>query len=574
MLLRFIGLLLAFGICHGASAESADLKVTVSPAKSALRKNIEGYIGSLGERDLAALEQYRKTAETLAKQAAQALGYYQAQIRSEVIADDPPLLQIYVQRGEPVRLRSVDIRVQGPAATQPSFRVPSHEDLQPGKALNHGTYEQAKSAISSQASRYGYFEGHFVAQRLLIDPNAGVADIELVYESGPRYRLGEVSFNSDAPLDQDLLQRMLPFKGVSDYDSELIAELYSALQSSGYFAGVRIDSEPASAVDGVIPLHVQLQMREPRSLGLGLGFSTDVGPRARVNWTKHWANRWGHSYGYEAELSAPRQNVGLFYDVPGAKPLTDKLRYSGGYQYEEIADTDSVSRLIRLGPEWHSRRPNGWQRVVSLKWQHEDYRLGDDSGISTLLLPGVSYSRLNSDNSIDPSRGYRVQFEVSAAKEGLLSDADIVRASGSVKGLTTFWDKHRLLGRVQAGGTFSSGYSKVPPSLRYFAGGDQSVRGYDYQSLSPRNNLNERIGGRYLLAGSVEYQYEFIENWRVAAFVDKGGAFNDIGLSPLKTGVGMGIRWVSPVGPLRLDLANGLDEDGGFRIHFSMGPEL
>jgi len=273
------------------------------------------------------------------------------------------------------------------------------------------------------------------------------------------------------------------------------------------------------------------------------------------------------------ELSAPRQNLGLWYEMPGDKPLTDKLRLAGGYQNEEIADTDSRSRLLRVGPEWHSLRPNGWQRVLSLKWQHEDYRLGDDNGLSTLLLPGISYSWLESDNRLDPSRGYRLMVEAQAAKEGLLSDTDLIHATASAKGLITLWQRHRLLGRFQLGGTLSD-YESVPPSLRFFAGGDQSVRGYDYQSLSPRNARGERIGGRYMVAGSLEYQYSFAEKWRIAAFVDQGNAFRDFELPNLKTGVGMGVRWVSPVGPLRLDLANGLDDEGGWRVHFSMGPEL
>src|SRR5690606_38605201 len=109
--------------------------------------------------------------------------------------------------------------------------------------------------------------------------------------------------------------------------------------------------------------------------------------------------------------------------MPGDKPLTDNLRLDSGYQYEELADTDSLSRLFTVGPEWHSLRPNGWQRVLSIKWQHEEYRLGDDEGISTLLMPGVAYSILRSDSRLDPNRGYRVQFELAGAQKGLASDA-------------------------------------------------------------------------------------------------------------------------------------------------------
>ena len=555
-------------------AKDAALKVTVSPSKKSLRENIEGYIGSLGKRDAQALEAYRVTAERLANQAAQALGYYKARITSQVIEQDPPLLQLNVERGEPVRLRDVVIRIEGAAASQESFRLPASEDLVSGAQLNHGSYEKAKSAIQSQASRYGYFEGAFSAQELIIDPDLGVADIALVYQSGPRYRFGDISFDARIPLDRELLERMLPFGPDTPYDSEHIAELYHALQSSGYFSSVRIDADPSVAVNAIVPLSVKLDMRMPRSLNLGAGFSTDVGPRLRAAWTKHWANRYGHSYGYEAELSAPRQNVGLFYDVPGEKPLTDKTRYAAGYQYDEIADTDALSRLLKVGPEWHYRLANGWQRVLSVKWQHESYRLGDDTGVSTLLMPGVNYSILQSDNKMDPTHGYSIAFELSAAKEGLLSDADVLHTSVFAKGLRTYNKRHRLLARIQAGATFSGGYSKVPPSLRYFAGGDQSVRGYDYQALSPHNNRDDRIGGRYLAAGSMEYQYEFKPKWRAAMFIDKGGAFDALNLASLKTGVGVGLRWVSPVGPIRVDLANGLDEEGGFRVHFSMGPEL
>ena len=230
---------------------------------------------------------------------------------------------------------------------------------------------------------------------------------------------------------------------------------------------------------------------------------------------------------------------------------------------------------MTVGPEWHSKLPSGWQRVISLKYQREEYRLGDDSGLSNLLMPGVSYSFLRSDNRIDPHNGYRLQFDVQGAKEGLVSDTNLLHGNVLLKGLTTLGHNHRFLGRVQFGGSATNGFkNNIPPSLRFFAGGDQSVRGYDYQTLSPKNSDGDRIGGRYLVAGSVEYQYSLTEKWRVATFVDQGNSFNDLELPSLKTGVGFGVRWVSPVGPLRLDLAKALDDEGGIRLHFSKGPEL
>ncbi|MFC3938934.1 outer membrane protein assembly factor [Pseudomonas gingeri NCPPB 3146 = LMG 5327] len=566
------GLLLL--LCSMTALAQSELDVRVKPANDELKSNVEGYIGSLGNRGERGLERFSRGAEEQARKAAQALGYYQPRIETEVEGGKTPRLILTIDPGEPVRLRNVTVRIEGPATSLRAFRVPRSDTLKPGAVLNHGHYEDAKRLIQNQASRYGFFSGRFTAQKLLVDPQAGVADIELVYDSGPRYALGQVHFAGDTPFDDDLLQRMVPFKPDTPYDSELIAELNQALQSSGYFEGVRVDAAPTAATARVIPVEVQLQTRKPRTMGLGLGYSTDVGPRGKANWTRHWVNGEGDSYGIESEISAPRQNVGIWYDHPLDPPLTDKLRWAAGYQYEELANTDSLSKLLTVGPEWHSKLPSGWQRVISLKWQREEYRLGDDSGLSTLLMPGVSYSYLRSDNRIDPHDGYRLQFDAKVAKEGLGSDNNLLYGTAMLKGLTTVLDKHRFLGRVQFGGSATNGYKSVPPSLRFFAGGDQSVRGYEYQSLSPENDQGDRIGGRYMVAGSLEYQYSVADKWRIATFVDQGNSFNTLDFPSLKTGVGIGVRWVSPVGPIRLDLAHALDDPGGIRLHFSMGPEL
>ncbi|MCY1259685.1 Translocation and assembly module subunit TamA [compost metagenome] len=564
-------MLVALLLIGTARAESR-LDVRITPANSELKANIEAYVGDLGERDEKALRRFRRSAQEQARKAAQALGYYQARIRARVRDGKQPTLRINVTPGEPVRLRSVVIRVEGPAAQLKSFQVPDGDALKPGAQLNHGAYDDAKRLIQNQASRFGFFRGQFTSQQLRVDPQAGFADIELIYASGPRARLGKVTFSGDHPFDEELLQRMVPFKEGDPYDSELIADLNQALQSSGYFDGVRVDTTPTRLAADVLPVDVQLQARKPRSMGVGLGFSTDVGPRARFTWTRHWVNPQGHSLGAEMEVSAPRQNVGAWYEIPLDPPLTDKLRFTSGYQFEDLVDTES--KLLTLGGEWQHKLDNGWQRALSLTWQREEFKLGEDSGLSSFLMPGIAWSILKADNKVDPGRGYRLQLAVKGAKQDLLADADLVHVNALAKGVTTFLGGHRLLGRVQVGGIATNDYSSIPPSLRFYAGGDQSVRGYDYQTLSPENSDGDKIGARYMVAGSVEYQFPIAERWRVAAFVDEGNAFDSLNAPQIKTGVGIGVRWVSPVGPLRLDLANGLDEGGGFRIHFSMGPEL
>lgn len=199
----FLPLLIVF-LCLPFSAlalAEAQLRVRIEPANTALKSNVEAYIGNLCERDAEALQRFRRVAESSALKAVQALGYYQAQISSEVRDGETPRLTLRVVAGEPVRLCEVQVRVEGPASALRAFRQPANSPLRPGAQLNHGQYDAAKCDIQNQASRYGFFAGRFTQQRLLIDPDAGVADIELIYDSGPRYQLGAVSFNGDAPFD-------------------------------------------------------------------------------------------------------------------------------------------------------------------------------------------------------------------------------------------------------------------------------------------------------------------------------------------------------------------------------------
>ncbi|WP_263145753.1 autotransporter assembly complex family protein [Pseudomonas sp. RIT-PI-AD] len=555
------------------SDDSRKGRARVAQAHAALKANIEAYIGSLGERDENGLQRYRRSAEHQAELAAQALGYYQARISSRVDTGKAPTLHLDVVPGEPVHLRQVTLRVNGEAAALKGFQVPGGKQLQPGAQLDHGAYEGAKKLIENQAARYGFFAGRFVSQQLRIDPRAGVADIELIYASGPRYRFGAVTFQGENPFLPSLLARMVPFAEGASYDADLVAKLNQNLRESGYFDEVRVDALPATAVAQSIPVQVQLSLAKPRTMGVGIGYSTDVGPRARANWTRHWFNPQGHSLGAEAEASLLEQSVGTWYQIPLDPPLSDTLRFTAGYQHQELEDVESSQ--LSLASLWQSKLDNGWQRVLSLRWQQEVYDYGDGSpdGTSHFLMPGIGYNLLRSDSGIDPSHGYRLQVDLSGAKKEVLSDADMLRVSALAKGLVTLGGNHRLLGRVQVGGIATDDYAAIPPSLRFFAGGDQSVRGYDFQSLSPKDRHGNKVGGRYMAAGSGEYQYRIAERWRLAGFIDRGNAMNSLD-EELKTGVGFGVRWISPVGPLRLDLAHALDEPGGVRLHFSMGPEL
>ncbi|MDX1458373.1 MAG: autotransporter assembly complex family protein [Marinobacter sp.] len=571
---KFRLVLLAALWLAGSALHAQQVEVQVLGDHPRLQDNAEAFIGEVEGRSEQRLRRYVPTAIRQVSEALRALGYYHPSIEWEMLDTELPTVRLLVEPGEPVHVRSVSVTINGPADDDPAFLPVLPEKPAVGDVLNHGHYDALRQTIRNRALRLGYFDGEFSSHSLKVDTERRVADIELVYDSGERYQLGEVSFLGDREIGEPLLRQFVTITPGEDYHADKIATLNSDLSNSGYFREVLVDANPADAVGRTIPVNVRLRIRAPRSVSAGVGFSTDVGPRFRGTWREHWINEMGHRRGAETELSDPRQSLSTWYELPLDPPMTDLIRLTAGYQREDIEDVQS--ERLTMGQQWQHELDSGWLQILSLRWEGERFTIGEDRpNTSSLLLPGAGYSKLRADTALDPSRGYRLQFDVTGAHRAALSDADILHVSVLLKGLITAADKHRFLGRFQFGGVATNNFDDVPPSLRFFAGGDQSVRGYGYETLSPEDSDGTLIGGRYLMVGSLEYQYSLFERWRAAIFYDRGNAIDNV-FDPLANGAGIGVRWVSPVGPLRLDIAKGLDPEfgGEWRIHFSMGPEL
>lgn len=572
--IRLLGLLLLLWSSTGLAQQ---VEVRVNGDYPRLKENAEAFIGEVEGRSASNLRRYASTAVSQAGKGLRALGYYSPTIDWEVEdgdSEETARLILDITPGDPVRVKSRTVEIRGAAATDSHFtdNLPDHPAE--GDILNHGDYTSLRNVLQTRARRRGYFDGRLVTRTLKVDPEALEAHITLVFESGDRYRLGAVTFEEGHWFESRLLHEFVTFEPGIPYHADEVAKLNSDLLGSGYFSGVDIDAGPSNAENGVIPVQVGLTRRDPRSISTGLGFSTDVGPRFRGTWREHWINQMGHKRGAETELSGPRQNLSTWYELPLDPPMTDLIRFTAGYQREDIENVESD--LLTFGQQWQHQLDNEWLQVLSLRWEGERFNIGgDEKGTSTLLLPGIGYSKLHADSPLDPSRGYRLQFNVTGSHRAALSSVDILHINAVAKGLFTLAGKHRFLSRVQIGGVGTNRFEDVPPSLRFFAGGDQSVRGYGYQTLSPENDNGVAVGGRYTVVGSAEYQYQFAEKWRAALFVDHGNAINDL-FDSLATGAGAGIRWISPLGPLRLDIAKGLNPEfgGEWRVHFSMGPEL
>lgn len=323
-----------------------------------------------------------------------------------------------------------------------------------------------------------------------------------------------------------------------------------------------------------MPVKVDLTRKDNNLVAVGIGFVTDTGIRTKLTWEKPLMNRLGHSAEMDIELSKSLQKVSFSYRIPRRnEPLYNYWGIEYGLKKEAIDDNESF--LSTLNFQRVSRTVSQWTESLFIRWEREKFTTSGIEQTSDLVLPGVSYSRTRSKGSPFPYWGQAAGIQFMGGSTRALSTIDFFKTAGTFRYLRALSDRNTLIGAVQYGAIHSSDYPSVPISQRFFAGGDRSVRGYRYRDLSPRDTSGVAVGGRYLEVINLEYNYRFLDLWSTAVFVDAGRAFNSF-REPYSVGAGVGIRWQSPVGPFRIDIATPIDDDknDGIRVHLSLGPDL
>lgn len=554
-----------------ASLASVDIRIIDGARADLIRTNIEALLSPSFGSDRDSLKRYARHVTTQADLALQALGYYQPQIRTSIEQDGDKLkLVLEVRPGPVIRIGYLNLQIYGDLMQLGNFRIPAELLPQPGDPLNHGDYEDAKTLLLSLALNRGYLDASFVQKELLIDTEKGEAYITLVMDSGHRYYLGEVTF-SDGKLNESLLRRYVTFKPGTPYDIKRLNRLNQDMQESGYFDHVRVSADARTAQDYVIPVEVITTDTRRNKINIGGGISTDVGVRAKIDWTNVRLNELGHRIGANAAFSQYETSFNAWWMRPNDRPQTDRLTLRTGWLSEIIDATQNEQ--FTLGADVSARFSTNWQQTVSLDWAHSEFNVGEASSIQNLLIPGVTWTRRITDGTLDPDQGFYATFRFNGS-DPWLSTLGFVKGAFDFGGLVTPFDRQRFKARLQLGAMSTEDFDDLPPSLRFYAGGDQSVRGYDYRSLGPVDDDGEVTGGTHLIVGGAEYSYEIIPNWRLATFIDHGNTGFDWQM-PLYTGVGAGVHWSSPIGPVRLDFAWGITKDPvPWRIHLSMGPGI
>lgn len=560
------------GVAWGAPA----LKVQIEGVKDELLENVRQLLSIEQQKALqtltpARIRRLHERAESEIKRALEPYGYYRARVRAELTQTAEGWLARYrITPGPQIPIKTLQVQLQGEAGNDPAFAQLVRElPIREGEPLRHQHYEQAKNELRNLAAERGYFDAELKDHRVEVDLESYTARVHIRLESGKRYQFGAVQFEHTV-VNEDLLRDYLPFQEGDPYLASKLLELQRSLIDSDYFERVEVDPQPEQSEGLRVPVQVKLTAQPRSRYSVGVGYGTDTGARGSVGLERRYVNRDGHRFRSELRVSQIRTEVDARYDVPVRDPRTDRLFARARFADEELDTSSSKSFELGVGLE---QTLGLWRQVFSLTYLDSDFTIGTQDGHATLLMPGASWTRLKRDNSLFTRHGSRVGIELRGAYEGLVSDTSFVQVRTHAKWIRSIGDD-RILVRGEAGSTWVDDFSSLPPSVRFFAGGDYSVRGFAYQSLGPEDAAGNVIGGRHLLVGSVEYEHRLKEKWAAAIFYDAGNAINNFG-DELEHSVGVGLRWRSPVGWVRVDLAKPLSEpDEGLRLHLTIGPDL
>ncbi|MFT4815050.1 MAG: translocation and assembly module TamA [Pseudohongiellaceae bacterium] len=502
--------------------------------------------------------------------AGRALGYYNLVATVSFSIDSECWsLNIDIAPGDSIEISAVDVQIRQDSRL--FTRVLDELPVAVGDQLNQANYERIKTNLSTRAIEVGFFSARFERAQLLVDLQSNLAAVAIDFDPGERYRFGAAQIEPLESLSDDFIRRFVSFDENAFYSSAALIELRNSLSDSQYFSDVTVTPALESVQDGAVPVQIGLRVRPQEAYSVGAGVTTDIGPRMSFNYENRYLNPNGHRVDVGARASPIEQELDINYVIPWTKPATENLRFSGGFLNE---DNDSFeNESLKLSSVYSFINGSQWRQSIFTSFQHDDYLINDENDVSDILLAGVSLAKTRADDALYPYRGWRLFGQVRGASSDILSTETFLQFNLNGK-LITPLGTGRLLSRFEIGTTLADEASNLPPTILYFTGGDQSVRGYKYQSLGPESEQGEVLGGKHQLVAGVEYDFNVSPNWKLAVFADAGNAFSSFDDFELKTSVGLGIRWLSPIGPIRVDLASALDDDNKLRLHIAMGPDL
>ena len=563
------------------------------PMKSALAAAAE--ITQYEKKDVSAAQVrrlYSNASEQIVK-ALEGYGYYNAKTDGE-LKETPEgwTAVIHVHPGEPIRVSEFTLDVPEPARDEkPVAAAIAAFTPKSGQPFDSTTYDKSKAAVQSALYASGYLDAVNTEHRVEISRSDSRATVTLKWQTGTRYRFGEVVFKG-SQLDDGFLDRYIPFHSGDFYDQGKLLRLQQKLIDADYFGVVDVMADKEHAHDDIIPINVTLVPAKRNIYTAGIFVDSDIGVGLKGGVTRRWVNGHGHKLKIEALVAQREKSLSGTYTIP--LPGENDRSYNLGAIYADTNTQTTQSKTLRLVAN-ETQQWLGFTRVLGINVLTGDFYVATFKNSSTLLYPEASLERKRMDDPTFVRDGYSITLDARGTP-GALSDTKFLQVRGDAKWVHGIGDNQRFIARGSLGATSVDDFSALPPELRFFAGGTSSIRGYAYQTIGPplpaalvpiaqenckRNSTFDCdaliLGGKYLAIASAEYEYYFNRNWGIATFVDVGDAFSQVNAFSTHIGTGIGLRWRSPVGPLRVDLGVPVnDPEGrhGVQLHFVIGPDL
>ncbi|MDQ3160140.1 MAG: autotransporter assembly complex protein TamA, partial [Pseudomonadota bacterium] len=505
-------------------------------------------------------------------------------------------VSIHVDPGAPVRIRAFSLGLEGEAERDASVQsvlsgfVPKQGDI-----LDHEVYETSKAKVNRALVNHGYFDADLASHRIEVTRADLAADLDLRWTSGARFKLGDATFNQTpkAVIRDKLLHKLVNWDPAQAYDEAELDRLRRSLVSLDYFGLVEVLPQPDKAsADKIVPIQVNLTPA-PRSIyTVGASYGTISGPGVNLGVERRYLNQGGHKALAQLDYARDRKALTLQYRVPAFAWLNGW--YTASLQAVDEVDRYVNSRRVELVGSRSGQFNDHLNLVASMHVLRERwaYNLASEDSNGTgggapapvdfryasFVYPSLRAEYIDVDNRLAPRRGAGGTLTVRGGKGGADGDATFAQVRATAQWFRGFDPDSRLIVRGELGHTFGNDQLELPPSLRYYAGGDRSVRGYGWHEIGPQVRLDGGgiyyTGAKNVLTASVEYERYLFGPWGAAVFIDSGSAFD--GKRPdMRTGVGIGLRWKSPVGPVRLDIARGLDQpDSPLTLHLNIGADL
>jgi translocation and assembly module TamA len=542
-------------------------------------------------------------------------GYYTPQVSARLDNTTPPTVLVNVDPGPPVLVGSVELVLQGfdplpggPGAASPSaapLETPFDKraleaswGLPEGQIFRQSDWEQSKRNLLRQVVQTRYPRAQLSETQATVDPEAHSAALRVVLDSGPELRFGELRIEGLRRYPASIVRNLNQIKP-GDYYSEAALQAYQArLQDSGYFSGVEVSADqssmlsqqieaakqaqpgdpaapaaaasPPPAVMAPLPLVVKVTENKEKNVTAGLGYSTNTGDRAQLNYDD--LSVFGLKFKSALIMESKRQSAHADFFFPAT---ADGYNDSVGASFERNDIAGETTRVSGVA----AKRTWGTtllERSLIFEYLNEIRSVnGVEKGRSKSLPLTFGLTKRHLDNLLFPSRGYVFNAQLGGAVLPLLTDEKFLRASTRGIVYLPLDKRSTVILRGEAGALSSKNKAGVPSTFLFRAGGDQSVRGYAYQELGVLED-GATVVGRYLATASAEYQYWVTPTWGAATFYDAGNAADTVKDLRPKTGYGVGVRYKSPVGPINVDVAYGHPVKDGvevkqIRLHFSLG---